>query len=559
MAELILKTDNLNQGREKLNAAIKDADTAKSISEKADTKAEQALANSESTQTQLNTIVIDGDSSVEAAQARVTADGQAYSTLKDRLDTEHTSLSTQLDKTDEQIIIMQTSKVYVETFPRLAVEMNDSARIGRAIEFAEPGAVIEFMPNKTYEITSVQVAKSITINLNGGFVKNIGNEKLFWLKENNSAVKNGFFTLTSATLAESMAIYAENIEGVTVENCTFDSSYYGIHLFNCKNVRIKNNVGNLSRHWDIYVAGGSDIIIQDNAVFNGEYDGIKVAGLQSNGVVTTSDVIIKNNVCNNNKRDGIDVALNEGNRILIDGNTLNNNYIKGIDLKTLAHENTEEIYYINGVLITNNIIQLPELTQSDGIAIQGRSVEQKVLDVSIAGNKIMTSTQPTSSQYGIALLRVTKATITDNLINGSTHGIIIGLSSNAKMRNNVIDVRLNCVITEVCQSAIVKLNDLTSETSSPVLVSQSVSNLEVGDNRMDYPRATRHSVSYLDATYGSLMLYNNVIDFRNVKPASRGTMGDVVMNTDMSVNKIEKWVCTTTSSAPEWRAVNLVV
>src|SRR5690606_36000828 len=96
MADLIKKTDTLNQGREKLNEAITDAETAKIVSEQADDKASQALAKSESTQTQLDTIVIDGDSSVEAAQARVSTTGTAYGTLKQRLDTEYEEVTSQL-------------------------------------------------------------------------------------------------------------------------------------------------------------------------------------------------------------------------------------------------------------------------------------------------------------------------------------------------------------------------------------------------------------------------------------------------------------------------------
>ncbi len=99
MAELIKKTDNLNQGREKLNEAIKDAETAKGTSAQADDKATEALAKSESTQTQLDTIVIEGDSSVEAAQARVDERGESHTTLKARIDDGFTSVKTQLAET----------------------------------------------------------------------------------------------------------------------------------------------------------------------------------------------------------------------------------------------------------------------------------------------------------------------------------------------------------------------------------------------------------------------------------------------------------------------------
>src|SRR5690606_25495867 len=96
MAELIKKTDNLNQGREKLNEAIKDAETAKGTSAQADDKATEALAKSESTQTQLDTIVIEGDSSVEAAQARVDERGESHTTLKARIDDGFTDVKAQL-------------------------------------------------------------------------------------------------------------------------------------------------------------------------------------------------------------------------------------------------------------------------------------------------------------------------------------------------------------------------------------------------------------------------------------------------------------------------------
>lgn len=95
MAELIRKDDSLNDGRVKLNEAITDANTAKVTSKGAEVTAGQAMViaqtaenKSDSTQTQLDTIVIDGDSSVEAAQARVDANGVVYTTLKKRLDTE---------------------------------------------------------------------------------------------------------------------------------------------------------------------------------------------------------------------------------------------------------------------------------------------------------------------------------------------------------------------------------------------------------------------------------------------------------------------------------------
>src|SRR5699024_6426785 len=101
--EHINATDTLNEGRVKLNRAIDDSNIARDKAESADIKSDEALANSESTQTQLDTIVIEGDSSVEAAQARVDSVGKEYSTLKERLDEENQEVTQQLADTDDYL------------------------------------------------------------------------------------------------------------------------------------------------------------------------------------------------------------------------------------------------------------------------------------------------------------------------------------------------------------------------------------------------------------------------------------------------------------------------
>lgn len=96
----ILKDEKLRDSYPKLNAAIRNsnealstANTAKSTADTAKSTADTALANSENTQTQLDTIVINGDSSVEAAQARVDAGNNTFTTLKSRLDNSDARLS----------------------------------------------------------------------------------------------------------------------------------------------------------------------------------------------------------------------------------------------------------------------------------------------------------------------------------------------------------------------------------------------------------------------------------------------------------------------------------
>jgi len=112
MLELIKPTDTLAEGYPKINAAIQKADQAFVVADNAvDTAnnalavANQSLANSQSVQEQLNQVVINGDSSVEAAQARVNADNtKTYATLKERLDSEYVELKSQFEENTKQIV-----------------------------------------------------------------------------------------------------------------------------------------------------------------------------------------------------------------------------------------------------------------------------------------------------------------------------------------------------------------------------------------------------------------------------------------------------------------------
>src|SRR5690625_1001714 len=80
--EHINKTDTLNEGREKLNNAI----------------------------TAFNETVVEGDSSVEAAQARVDEKGVPHPTLKARIDDGMNSVNQQLAQTETQIINLDNKK-----------------------------------------------------------------------------------------------------------------------------------------------------------------------------------------------------------------------------------------------------------------------------------------------------------------------------------------------------------------------------------------------------------------------------------------------------------------
>lgn len=99
MADHIKTSDTLNDGRIKINEYFKISEDSEKTSKSALSKSEEALLKSNSTRKQLDTIVVEGDSSVEAAQARVDANSQSHTTLKARLDDEHQKVTTQLAQT----------------------------------------------------------------------------------------------------------------------------------------------------------------------------------------------------------------------------------------------------------------------------------------------------------------------------------------------------------------------------------------------------------------------------------------------------------------------------
>ncbi|WP_264448924.1 glycoside hydrolase family 55 protein [Bacillus cereus] len=91
---------NWDQLEKSHNGIEEISDQAKRVADDANQKAKEANNLSESVQEQFNQVVIDGDSSVEAAQARVDEDGVAHPTLKARVDHESKKISGLAQKID---------------------------------------------------------------------------------------------------------------------------------------------------------------------------------------------------------------------------------------------------------------------------------------------------------------------------------------------------------------------------------------------------------------------------------------------------------------------------
>lgn len=103
MAKYIHRDDTLNEGRVKLNRAISSANNAEKDASNALEIAKRSDAKSDSTQEQLDQIVIEGDSSIEAAQARVDENGVPHNSLKERIDYGFINVDSRIDELSKNI------------------------------------------------------------------------------------------------------------------------------------------------------------------------------------------------------------------------------------------------------------------------------------------------------------------------------------------------------------------------------------------------------------------------------------------------------------------------
>src|SRR5690625_389634 len=216
--EHINKTDTLNEGREKINEAIDGANAADVTSKAADTKATQALANSESTQTQLDTIVIDGDSSVEAAQARVDEKGVPHPTLKARIDDGFEKTSQQLAE-----IVKQKESISIENF--ISDDLTIEESFIMALGYVEENEVSLYIPSEDFTLdnwTPYKASKPIKIiGSEVGESRIINNgESIHFIESDTSGVYR-FVTFENFYSIHFMSQEKDYIPYVVFDNCFF--------------------------------------------------------------------------------------------------------------------------------------------------------------------------------------------------------------------------------------------------------------------------------------------------------------------------------------------------
>ncbi|WP_242250697.1 glycosyl hydrolase family 28-related protein [Bacillus cereus group sp. BfR-BA-01379] len=144
--------DNWDQIEGTYNSIEKISDEAKNDAESAKKYSEEANRVSENVQMQLHTLVLNGDSSVEAAQARVDFHGEAHPTLKARLDTEYTQVHSQLLETNSRF-----KNIWIDMKAEYGLigdgTTDETSKVLEAIAYVKTiGGGVLYFPNGTYRI-----------------------------------------------------------------------------------------------------------------------------------------------------------------------------------------------------------------------------------------------------------------------------------------------------------------------------------------------------------------------------------------------------------------------
>lgn len=176
-APKILGTDKLRQAYPKMNQAIDNANEAITKAVAADSKSSEAVVKANSVQEQFNQVVIEGDSSVEAAQARVKADGSSFTTLKGRL-----------DDTDAQLAekAQRLKNIWVDVKQDFGAKgdgvTDDTAAITSAINSLRKKGGTIYFPDGVYSVSNLVI--------NFSFVRILGQSKRAILKLKSGANTN---------------------------------------------------------------------------------------------------------------------------------------------------------------------------------------------------------------------------------------------------------------------------------------------------------------------------------------------------------------------------------
>ncbi|GIO27731.1 right-handed parallel beta-helix repeat-containing protein [Ornithinibacillus bavariensis] len=448
MAELINKQDSLNKGRVKINESILASERAEQNSTEALNTANEAKELSEDTQTQLDTIVINGDSSVEAAQARVDENGYAYLKLKARLDTEHSQVTSSIENTN---IDLKERGINIKTLGAIGDGVADDTQIIQyALNLAKSSNVHIFIPSGTYKITSVlNVYSNTHITLDSDATILRAHDGSFFLNGEYGGNYTGYEGNGNITF-----------EGGTLDGniINFPSNFSGISLGHGKNITARNMVFKdmIFGHW-FDVSGCSDVLIE-NCQFLGykdsggrEYsEAIQISSHSEGGFpafgsydsTPSRNVTIKDCYFGSSGTEGTTAwAVGVGDHGQVDGVYNSNIKIIGNTFENLTYAGVRIFKYRDTIIQNNSFLNCQR-----GVIISNPSTIVETSKNIIIDNNIFRNTIGRDIEAGAWFVGgvvskmesiVIRGNIFDNDIPSLTDSIFIRLADNVSIESNI--------------------------------------------------------------------------------------------------------------------------
>lgn len=518
-------------------------------------------------QAQINTLVINGDSSAAAAQAAIDATGYDYENLKLRLDTEHGQLSAQL----------ADIAINVKTFGAVGDGIvGDSNAIINANDYLasqafgnSPGGTILF-PNGIFYL-DLQIKVSNNVKIMGSEnttlllapdviafdISNCSNIRFSNLKIDGSRQKGRTYALNGL-------IVGAEIQDLLIDNLDMFNGAQGINISNVTNFTLVNNKAEGFSGWAFNVEGYvTNAVLSHNVSFNSARDGLKMSG-------QLNDVIVSQNICYGHEQDGFDFAGHSIDGLKVFDNIFRDNALEGIEIKTL----TRTIYplppdlanpvYQNVEVYNNTLLR----NRSFGINITNQyASSMPTKNVVIRGNAIASLEVFTAQHYGMRVAFVLSdkgdVLIEYNKINGLFEkGIRLIDSKNVWVRNNIITTYNRGIETEQQTGAIpveflyIEENDITSQNASCIYLLSPTANTLVLKNKCQSP-ASQYRINNLGT--GNLLSRNEVKGNFTAAPTGRATQGEIAYSVDMITSGCLGWLATTTASTATWKPFGAVL
>lgn len=317
-AEKLVETDTLKKAYPKINVAIDNANEAKHIQD--------------GIQEQINTLVINGDSSPAAAQAAVDAKGIDKGTLKKRLDDDYNEVTTQL----AQIVTLLTPSM-------TSTQIQNLLNNGGSFKFTKGTYNLDFLiPFVTP--TCLDIQSNTKLEFEKGTILTLPPNSL------------DTYYILQIVGKDNVTIIGGKIQGERVGHTGSTGEWgYGIRLVGSTNVRIDDTI--ITNCWG---------------------DGISIGNVDINSVSTPCKGIYLNHViCDNNRRQGISVGGVDG--LYMDHcrliNTNGTAPASGIDFEPDIPQGILRNIYVNDLYTENN--------QGVGVSIVPGNLDQTSAPISI--------------------------------------------------------------------------------------------------------------------------------------------------------------------------------